>query len=31
MVGVFDVGDKSETLRTAIAQAIVKVEPTTVT
>lgn len=31
MVGMFDVGDKSETLRTAIAQAIVKVEPTTVT
>jgi cyclic pyranopterin phosphate synthase len=31
MVGMFDVGDKSETLRTAVAQAIVKVEPTTVT
>jgi cyclic pyranopterin phosphate synthase len=31
MVGMFDIGDKSETLRTAIAQAIVKVEPTTVT
>lgn len=30
MVGMFDVGDKSETLRTAIAQAIVKVEPTTI-
>lgn len=28
--GMFDVGDKSETFRTAIAQAIVKVEPTTV-
>ena len=31
MVGMFDVGDKSETLRTAVAQAIIKVEPTTVT
>ena len=31
MVGMFDVSDKSETLRTAIAQAIVKVEPATVT
>ena len=30
MVGMFDVGDKSETLRTAVAQAIIKVEPTTV-
>ena len=28
--GMFDVGDKSETFRTAVAQAIVKVEPTTV-
>ena len=28
---MFDVGDKSETLRTAVAQAIIKVEPTTVT
>jgi cyclic pyranopterin phosphate synthase len=31
MVGMFDVGYKSETLRTAVAQAIIKVEPTTVT
>jgi cyclic pyranopterin phosphate synthase len=31
MVGMFDVSDKSETLRTAVAQAIIKVEPTTVT
>lgn len=31
MAGMFDVGDKSETLRTAVAQAIVKVEPTTIT
>ncbi len=31
MEGMFDVGDKSETLRTAVAQAIIKVEPTTVT
>ena len=31
MVGMFDVSDKSETLRTAVALAIVKVEPTTVT
>jgi molybdenum cofactor biosynthesis protein MoaC len=31
MVGMFDVGDKPETLRTAVAQAIVKVEPTTIT
>jgi cyclic pyranopterin monophosphate synthase len=29
--GMFDVGDKSETLRTAVAQAIVKVKPATVT
>ena len=29
--GMFDVGDKSETLRTAVAQAIVKVKPDTVT
>jgi cyclic pyranopterin phosphate synthase len=29
--GMFDVGDKSETLRTAVAQAIVKAEPATVT
>jgi cyclic pyranopterin phosphate synthase len=29
--GMFDVSDKSETLRTAVAQAIVKAEPTTVT
>jgi len=28
---MFDVSDKSETLRTAVAQAIIKVEPTTVT
>src|SRR5919197_1376477 len=28
--GMFDVGDKSETFRTAVAQAIVKVEPATV-
>jgi len=31
MVGMIDVGDKSETLRTAVAQAIIKVEPTTIT
>ena len=31
MVGMFDVGDKPETLRTAVAQAIVKVEPATIT
>ena len=31
MVGMFDVGDKSETLRRAVAPAIIKVEPTTVT
>ena len=29
--GMFDVGDKPETLRTAVAQAIVKVEPATIT
>jgi cyclic pyranopterin monophosphate synthase len=29
MVGMVDVGDKPETLRVAVAQAIVKVEPTT--
>ena len=28
---MIDVGDKSETLRTAVAQAIIKVEPTTIT
>jgi cyclic pyranopterin monophosphate synthase len=28
--GMFDVGDKPETLRTAVAQAIVKVEPATI-
>ena len=31
MVGMFDVGDKPETLRTAVAQAIVKMEPSTIT
>jgi len=31
MVGMFDVGDKPDTLRTATAQAIVKVEPATIT
>lgn len=31
MVGMFDVGDKPETMRTAVAQAIVKVEPATIT
>jgi len=31
MVGMIDVGDKSETLRKAVAQAIIKVEPTTIT
>lgn len=30
MVGMFDVGDKPETLRTAVAQAIVKVDPATI-
>ena len=30
MVGMFDVGDKPPTLRTAVAQAIVKVEPATI-
>ena len=29
--GMFDVSDKSETLRTAVAEAIVKVEPATIT
>lgn len=29
--GMFDVGDKPDTLRTAVAQAIVKVEPATIT
>ena len=29
-MGMFDVGDKSETLRTAIAQAIIKVNPETI-
>ena len=29
--GMFDVGDKPETLPTAVAQAIVKVEPATIT
>jgi len=29
--GMFDVGDKPDTLRTAVAQAIVKEEPTTIT
>lgn len=29
--GMFDVGDKSETLRTAVAQAVVKVQPATIT
>ncbi len=29
MVGMVDVGDKPETLRVAVAQAIVKVEPST--
>src|SRR5690348_9817436 len=29
--GMFDVGNKPETLRTAVAQAIVKVEPATIT
>jgi cyclic pyranopterin phosphate synthase len=29
--GMFDVSDKSETLRTAVAEAIVKVEPSTIT
>jgi len=31
MVGMFDVGNKPETLRTAIARAIVKAEPSTLT
>jgi len=31
MVGMFDVGDKPDTLRTATAQAIVKVDPATIT
>jgi molybdenum cofactor biosynthesis protein MoaC len=31
MVGMFDVGNKPDTLRTAVAQAIVKVEPETIT
>ena len=31
MVGMFDVGDKPETMRTAVAQAIVKVDPATIT
>lgn len=31
MVGMFDIGDKPDTLRTATAQAIVKVDPATIT
>jgi len=30
MVGMFDVGDKPDTLRTAVAQAVVKVDPATI-